>query len=312
MAVTTIYEDGTWKIHLDALLSLRKLRQCAAGSSDPVIARPRSEQNGGVGPSERSAPVLLTDATFDLRLLALEMEALFRPAKSPRKLAVRKVYAALLRIRRNLALMSQTAVDEPRYRDGYSCLEVTSGSMLVTAGSLLDGSDAMQYLNAHQRLRSRLLRATDSIFSTACEDFRQGYPSSRIFGVASRGCRPNLMQTIWSLSSILSASTTPEDSRTLALELLRSIGEKAFIPQAIGMASAVSEDGAENTSAIDKNLGPLHRSPRLVPLPVRHSLGSFGLTARQVVIVLSVASIATASVGQRGPRSRTVQLVSVF
>lgn len=211
MTVTSVSEDRTWIVHLNAWLSLRQERQVA-------------------GRERVRASWTLRSACLELRNIALEMESFFHGQEVPRKLDVRKLYASVLRVRRNLRLLS--VGPDSQGTDEYLCLEVVSSTMLVKTASFLKSVGQAQYLHTHPQMSTTLLVAADQICSAglALADALRTFEP-----LAVKGCSQQALLTVWSLSSISSAPTISESQRASVFDLLQEIGELARIPQALGL-----------------------------------------------------------------------------
>lgn len=242
MTVTSIFDDKTWQIHLEALLSLQSISAPADKASDYM-----SNLNG---PPDRTQLNRVLHATVvRLHRIAVDMEVFLEARRRPRKLDVQRCHASMIRVRRNLTLMSHvvgskqggtgpSSIVLSLTRNGtHSCLDLIATLMLVRTGSFLASSSTMAYLDAHQDLRQSLLALTNFICSSGNDMINE----LRRVSAGHRHSPSRALHTIWELCSVSISPTTSADQRFEVFDAMQAIGQLARIPQALGMVSGQTD-----------------------------------------------------------------------
>lgn len=240
MTVTSLTEDRTWQIHLDALLHLREQLN-SAGSSVSFLPTADVVFNATGRPlAQRTASSWLNATTLELRENALELESLFETKQPPRKLDIRKVHAALLRIRKDVTLLSAVVEDQAVGDDGLAidqqCLTLIVSTLMVRTTSFLEGKSEEQNLDAHPQLCKRISEITTGIVLSA-QRLIQELSSYRSLTTGPAGLIPRALKTVWALASVPWSPAQHAEHIDIALTLLSEIGQKAFIPQAFQWVS---------------------------------------------------------------------------
>lgn len=219
--VTSTSDDRTWQLHLEAILPSR---------------RGQLTENTAIA-STASATQLLRSICLGLRNLTLEMESLFARETRPRKIDVRKLYAVLLRLVRNLKLASH-AVERP-YSALSQCLELTASIWQVRAASFLRGKSEAQYLETHPTMATNMQTAIDHLCLVATTALSADYPLPGGTPTESdvHPFLPRTMLTTWMLACVLLSPLTPTAQLASASSSLTRLGQQAYLPQAAGLAS---------------------------------------------------------------------------
>lgn len=263
MTVSSDTQDKTWRVHLDAFITLDQKRRLAKQMN---AAADRSTTLM-VQSSPHDGALLLRAATYELRSLAQAAETLFAGQSLPRKLDVRKVYAALLKICRNLRLLSSSRSTPGNDQELKSwALSLTSLNMLVQSAAFLDGTSEAKYLASHAAIRRQLRNAIER----TCSEGRREAEAIRAPRLSSRTpdqhSFANALGATWSLCSVLASPAATPCDQADATETLTTIGELACIPRALGMVclrQACKCRHRANTSC------RCHPTRRLVQLSVR-------------------------------------------
>lgn len=236
--MTSVYEDETWIVHLDALFVLQdrlRVKNRTVAFFLPFGRSSRFPPESAVVPNVTS---IMDFAVLQLRSIALEIEALFRTNETPRQLDIRKIQVASRKVRRNVDLIRALDPDPP---DDilHPTLDLVLSVMHARTSSILGRVSEEQYL-ASDAVCSRKIRVgVESILSHArnlAESLRTS--DSREIIVDTNPSRPSTaLEVVWALRSILLSPAILQDQRNAAQQLLMTIGERTLMPQALAKVS---------------------------------------------------------------------------
>lgn len=187
MIVTSTFEERTWQIHFEVLLSL--LGETPANVKptstliQAVLTWKRNNSNDQSVPPDTSpeehALLFLDVAKLELLSIVKDMDLLFTDgSKAPRKLDVRRLRVMTRQVYRNLKLVPamisrlvETASSYPAVVTfrmiEHQCLNLVASSILIQTGHFLDGETEARHIPKHKAFHNTIDAAVDAICTSA-------------------------------------------------------------------------------------------------------------------------------------------------
>ena len=245
MTVTSVNEDRTWLIHLDAPLALQDSKRA---TNQRFACLPPLGRSSGSSPdisAVRDVPLIINSAIVQLRSIALEMESLFGPYHKPRQLDVRKTLTAIRKVRRNVDLVAALGPD-PAHDVLCSALDLVLSVVHGRNSSYLGRVSEEQYLAVDKVCCRKMESATDRVLSGGRHLAEALRTDKEVMADTNTIRRPTTLEVIWALRAVLLSPLITQDQRRSTQQQLMTIGERTRIPMAL---TEVSPDTPNKTVA---------------------------------------------------------------
>jgi hypothetical protein len=256
MVVASGWDEDTWRIHLDACLTLLQ-QSCheASGTAflEPLEQALRFVRNDTIGNfsfdtattnDKEKIALLMNILKLRLRTLVHEFSKLTRGIAQPRKLDMLRLRLLMKRLSKDLGLvlpMSSSPTNCVSCADRLECeaLRVVAGGILIACGNTLDTTGSFDTTREYAKLNSFIGAAATEIFTMTATlhprvaplDTANIAPDNTDAPRASTALTP--LSVIWPLFAAGIWASSDTEKQTWARETLFDIGRHYQIPLAL-------------------------------------------------------------------------------
>lgn len=263
MAVSSDWEDVTWRTHLDAYLTM--LRQASQLSNDRSRESSLAQAlrfvddkdncqlsfNDPTRTDSEMAELLLDVSKFRLSRMSQELTRLFRGVSRPRKLDVQKLRFSVKRIHADV--LSVSGLVSSSESKASKAFQIEHAAVrILTAGLLIECGDYLHSAEAFHRTREYIDLASSISLASAiiCESIRDLLPATcsasraMICGSQTEALLPpsllSALSAMWPLFIVHSTKSQEQARRDWAEQTLYIIGKDARVPKALHLVRYIA------------------------------------------------------------------------
>lgn len=263
MAVSSNWEDATWRTHLDAYLAM--LCQAPQLSTDrtresslaQALRFVDDKDNGQLSFNDptktdsKMAELLLGVSKLRLSRLSQELTGLYRAVSRPRKLDVQKLRFSVKRIHADvLSVSGLVSSSESKasklFQIEHAAVRILTAGLLIECGDYLHSAEAFHRTREYISLASSISLAS----ATICESVRGLLPATcsviqTVVDAPQTGSLllPSLcdvFSVMWPLFIVRSAKSQEQARRDWAEQTLYLIGKDARVPKALHLVRYIA------------------------------------------------------------------------
>jgi hypothetical protein len=263
MAVSSDWEDNTWRTHLDAYFAmLRQTSQAATDNSRDssllqalqfVYDNNKRELslNDPSKTDTETAELLLDVCKLRLSNIAQDLAGLFERGPQPRKLDIQKLRLSVKRLYADVLSVSKL-ISPSESRPSklllieHSAVKILAASLLIEFGEYLHPAEALHNTLEYAGLTSSISLASVAIRKSVSDLLSATRIIGRVRLNESRGEKLHMpsiadaVSVMWPLTVVLAARNQEQTMQDWAGQMLYRVGQEARVPKALHLVRSLA------------------------------------------------------------------------